>query len=68
MKRFTIEVNVCARRIRTEPGTPSRYALSNELDLKSPRFDCGLDQYGSCIVPRIVTGFRQIFNEQGSQS
>jgi aerobic-type carbon monoxide dehydrogenase small subunit (CoxS/CutS family) len=32
------------------PETPLLYVLSNELQLKGPRFGCGLAQCGSCSV------------------
>jgi nicotinate dehydrogenase subunit A len=33
-----------------DPEMPLLYALRNELDLKGPRFGCGLGQCGSCTV------------------
>jgi len=33
-----------------DPDMPLLYALRNELDLKGPRFGCGLGQCGSCTV------------------
>ena len=50
MKKLSIEVNGCARQIRTEPEMPLLYALRNDLDLKDPRFGCGLGQCGPCTV------------------
>ena len=38
----------------TDPDTPLLYVLRNELDLKNPRFGCGLGQCGACTV--IVDG------------
>ncbi len=32
------------------PDTPLLYVLMNELELKGPRFGCGLAQCGSCSV------------------
>src|SRR6202050_759311 len=32
------------------PDTPLLYVLSNELQLRGPRFGCGLAQCGSCSV------------------
>lgn len=43
------------------------HALRNDLDFKGPCFGCRLDQRGTCTVLRIVTGFLQSYNEQGSQ-
>jgi nicotinate dehydrogenase subunit A len=40
----TISVNV------DDPDTPLLYVLRNELDLRGPRFGCGLGQCGACTV------------------
>jgi aerobic-type carbon monoxide dehydrogenase small subunit (CoxS/CutS family) len=36
--------------IESAPDTPLLYVLTNELELKGPRFGCGLAQCGSCSV------------------
>jgi aerobic-type carbon monoxide dehydrogenase small subunit (CoxS/CutS family) len=36
--------------VEAAPETPLLYVLSNELQLKGPRFGCGLAQCGSCSV------------------
>ena len=36
--------------VSASPDTPLLYVLSNELELKGPRFGCGLAQCGSCSV------------------
>jgi nicotinate dehydrogenase subunit A len=33
-----------------DPGMPLLYALRNNLELKGPRFGCGLGQCGACTV------------------
>jgi nicotinate dehydrogenase subunit A len=33
-----------------DPGVPLLYVLRNELELRGPRFGCGLGQCGSCMV------------------
>jgi nicotinate dehydrogenase subunit A len=33
-----------------DPGTPLLYALRDNLELKGPRFGCGLGQCGACAV------------------
>jgi nicotinate dehydrogenase subunit A len=33
-----------------DPGTPLLYALRDNLELKGPRFGCGLGQCGACTV------------------
>ena len=50
MKKFSIEVNGRVHQIRAEPDMPLLYALRNDLDLKGPRFGCGLGQCGACTV------------------
>ncbi len=50
MKNFTITVNGRERQVKAEPDTPLLYVLRNDLDLKGPRFGCGLGQCGACTV------------------
>lgn len=45
-----IRVNGQQREVVSSPDTPLLYVLSNELELKGPRFGCGLAQCGSCSV------------------
>src|SRR6266513_1406242 len=45
-----ITVNEQAHRVEAAPDTPLLYVLMNELDLRGPRFGCGLAQCGSCSV------------------
>ena len=47
---YTITVNGVSRTVNASPDTPLLYVLTNELDLKGPRFGCGLAQCGSCSV------------------
>ena len=47
---FRIRVNGRAHTVRAEPDTPLLYVLTNDLELKGPRFGCGLAQCGSCSV------------------
>jgi aerobic-type carbon monoxide dehydrogenase small subunit (CoxS/CutS family) len=46
----TIRVNGRQREVEAVPDTPLLYVLMNELELKGPRFGCGLAQCGSCSV------------------
>lgn len=50
MARFSLTVNGAARVVDVEPDTPLLYVLRNDLDLKGPRFGCGLAQCGACSV------------------
>jgi aerobic-type carbon monoxide dehydrogenase small subunit (CoxS/CutS family) len=45
-----ISVNYRSSEVNSAPDTPLLYVLLNELDLKGPRFGCGLAQCGSCAV------------------
>lgn len=46
----TIRVNGRQHEVGAPPDTPLLYVLMNELELKGPRFGCGLAQCGSCSV------------------
>jgi len=54
MARFSLTVNGRTRVVDVEPDTPLLYVLRNDLELKGPRFGCGLAQCGACSV--IVDG------------
>jgi nicotinate dehydrogenase subunit A len=51
-----ISLNVNGRRhtLDLDPETPLLYVLSDDLELKGPKFGCGMAQCGSCTV--IVDG------------
>ncbi len=50
MSRITLKVNGTAHTVDVEPSTPLLYVLRNDLDLRGPRFGCGLGQCGACTV------------------
>ena len=50
MKNFTLRVNGHERQVKAEPETPLLYVLRNDLDLRGPRFGCGLGQCGACTM------------------
>jgi aerobic-type carbon monoxide dehydrogenase small subunit (CoxS/CutS family) len=50
MADFKIMVNGMVRSVGATPDTPLLYVLTNEYELKGPRFGCGLAQCGSCSV------------------
>jgi nicotinate dehydrogenase subunit A len=50
MKHFTVAVNGHRRQVKADADTPLLYVLRNDLDLKGPRFGCGLGQCGACTV------------------
>jgi nicotinate dehydrogenase subunit A len=45
-----ITVNGRRHTVSAAPHTPLLYVLRNELELKGPRFGCGLAQCGACTV------------------
>src|ERR1700759_4240956 len=46
----TLTVNGAQHVISSAPETPLLYVLRNELELRGPRFGCGLAQCGACAV------------------
>jgi nicotinate dehydrogenase subunit A len=50
MAQMTLKVNGKSRVVNTEPNTPLLYVLRNDLELRGPRFGCGLAQCGACSV------------------
>jgi aerobic-type carbon monoxide dehydrogenase small subunit (CoxS/CutS family) len=54
MATVNLKVNGHSHTVDVDPGTPLLYILRNDLDLKGPRFGCGLGQCGACTV--IVEG------------
>jgi aerobic-type carbon monoxide dehydrogenase small subunit (CoxS/CutS family) len=55
--RWTLQVNGQRHDIDAAGDTPLLYILQNDLQLKGPRFGCGLAQCGSCSV---LLGDREI--------
>lgn len=54
MSKIELEVNGRRHALDVDPSTPLLYALSDDLQLRGPKFGCGLAQCGSCTV--IVEG------------
>jgi len=50
MVELSIKVNGRMWPVSAAPDTPLLYVLTNELELRGPRFGCGLAQCGSCSV------------------
>jgi aerobic-type carbon monoxide dehydrogenase small subunit (CoxS/CutS family) len=48
--RWTLQVNGQRHEVDAAADTPLLYVLQNDLQLKGPRFGCGLAQCGSCSV------------------
>ena len=45
-----LRVNGRAHTLDVDPTTPLLYVLSDDLELRGPKFGCGLGQCGSCTV------------------
>jgi len=54
MSALTFKVNGRSHTLDVDPSTPLLYVLSDDLELRGPKFGCGLGQCGSCTV--IVKG------------
>ncbi len=50
MAQISLKVNGRVRMVDTDAATPLLYVLRNNLELKGPRFGCGLGQCGACTV------------------
>lgn len=54
MSRIELKVNGLSHTVDVDPTTPLLYVLRNDLDLRGPKFGCGLGQCSACKV--IVNG------------
>ena len=50
MSVFTLKVNGRSHAVDVDPATPLLYVLSDDLELRGPKFGCGLGQCGACTV------------------
>lgn len=49
-KEIVLKVNGSPHRLSLDPGMPLLYALRNNLSLNGPKYGCGLQQCGACMV------------------
>lgn len=47
---ISIRVNGGTHTVNIDPTTPLLYVLRNQLNLNGPKYGCGLQQCGSCMV------------------
>src|SRR5579871_3649467 len=47
---ITLKVNGRTHTVDVDPATPLLYVLSDDLELRGPKFGCGLGQCGACTV------------------
>src|SRR3954464_13755616 len=45
-----LQVNGKMHTIEVDPATPLLYVLRNQLQLNGPKYGCGLQQCGACMV------------------
>jgi len=50
MSAMTLKVNGRTHNVDVDPATPLLYVLSDDLELRGPKFGCGLGQCGACTV------------------
>jgi nicotinate dehydrogenase subunit A len=50
MASFSLKVNGEVHAVDVDPETPLLYVLSDELQLRGPKFGCGMAQCGACTV------------------
>lgn len=54
MAKITLNVNGRSHALDLDPTTPLLYVLNDDLELRGPKFVCGLGQCGACVA--IVNG------------
>ena len=47
---LTLKVNGTSHKLNIDPATPLLYVLRNQLELNGPKYGCGLQQCGACMV------------------
>ena len=50
MSALSLKVNGHVHTVDVDPETPLLYVLSDDLQLRGPKFGCGLGQCGTCTV------------------
>ena len=50
MPSISLKVNGHVHTVNLDPQTPLLYVLSDDLELRGPKFGCGMAQCGACTV------------------
>ena len=66
MSNTTLKVNDSTHTVDVDPSTPLLYALSDDLQLRGPKFGCGLGQCGACTVIMKGQAIRSCITPVGS--
>jgi len=66
MASITLTVNGRSRTVDVDPATPLLFVLSDDLELRGPKFGCGLGQCGSCTVLSNGQAIRSCITPVGS--
>lgn len=48
--RLSLKINGHSKTVDVDPQVPLLYVLRDDLEMKNPRFGCGLGQCGACTV------------------
>jgi nicotinate dehydrogenase subunit A len=65
-RKILLKVNGAAHALDLDPSTPLLYALSDDLQLRGPKFGCGLGQCGACTVIMKGQAIRSCITPLGS--
>jgi nicotinate dehydrogenase subunit A len=49
-EKIPLHINGQEKQVEVDPATPLLYVLRNNLGLNGPKFGCGLEQCGACMV------------------
>jgi nicotinate dehydrogenase subunit A len=49
-QQLVLKVNGESHTVKADPNTPLLYILRNQLQLNGPKYGCGLQQCGACMV------------------
>ena len=50
MSTISLKVNGRSHTLKLDPATPLLFVLADELELRGPKFGCGMAQCGACTV------------------